>query len=75
MPSFSASVYFTLAGNFARILRQALYKVRLEHFDKALADIDPEETFFVMKQRLNMDYVLTTYLVSQRSALSYAVGE
>tara|TARA_B110000208_G_scaffold24711_1_gene31793 strand:- start:216 stop:368 length:153 start_codon:yes stop_codon:yes gene_type:complete len=50
VPSFSASVYFTQAGNFARILSQALYKVRLEHFDKALADIDLEETFFVISQ-------------------------
>ena len=30
---------------------------------------------FVINHRSNMDYVLVTYLVSERSALSYAVGE
>jgi glycerol-3-phosphate O-acyltransferase len=30
---------------------------------------------FVINHRSNMDYVLVTYLVSQSSALSYAVGE
>ena len=44
VPSFSASVYFTLAGNLARILSQVVYRVRLVHFDKALVNIDPEAT-------------------------------
>ena len=30
---------------------------------------------FVINHRSNMDYVLVTYLVSESSALSYAVGE
>ncbi|GAB1364489.1 hypothetical protein MASR1M32_37250 [Rhodobacter sp.] len=30
---------------------------------------------FVMNHRSNMDYVLVTWLVSERSAISYAVGE
>ena len=44
VPSFSASVYFTLAGNLAGILSQVVYRVRLVHFDKALVNIDPEAT-------------------------------
>ena len=45
--------------------------MRLVHFDKALADIDPEATVvFVMNHRSNMDYVLVAYLASQRSVLS-----
>ena len=44
VPSFSASVYFTLAGNLAMILSQVVYRVRLVHFDKALVNIDPEAT-------------------------------
>ena len=76
VPSFSASVYFTLAGNLARILSQVVYRVRLVHFDKALVNIDPEATVvFVMNHGSNMDYVLVTYLASQRSVLSYVVGE
>jgi len=76
VPSFSASVYFTLAGNLARILSQVVYRVRLVHFDKALVNIDPEATVvFVMNHGSNMDYVLVTYLASQGSVLSYLVGE
>ena len=53
VPSFSASVYFTLAGNLARILSQVVYRVRLVHFDKALVNIDPEATvFFCHEPRL-----------------------
>ena len=38
--------------------------------------IDRDATVvFVMNHRSNMDYVLVTYLVAKRSALSYAVGE
>ena len=76
VPSFSASVYFTLAGNLAMILSQVVYRVRLVHFDKALVNIDPEATVvFVMNHGSNMDYVLVTYLASQRSVLSCVVGE
>jgi len=46
------------------------------HFDKALADIDPEATVvFVMNHRSNMDYVLVAYLASQWSVLSYVFRE
>ena len=42
----------------------------------ALRAVDPDASVvFVINHRSNMDYVLVTYLVSQSSALSYAVGE
>ncbi|MDU9005862.1 1-acyl-sn-glycerol-3-phosphate acyltransferase [Sedimentitalea todarodis] len=77
VPSFSASAYFGFAIRAARILSNALYRVRLGHHDEAaLSEIDPEATVvFVMNHRSNMDYVLVTYLAAERSALSYAVGE
>lgn len=76
VPSFSASAYFTIATGVSRFLSQALYRVRMGHYDEALADIDSNATVvFVMNHRSNMDYVLVTYLASSRSALSYAVGE
>ena len=77
VPSFSASMYFGFAIQAARWLSRLLYRVRLGHFDeKSLAEIDPRATLvFVMNHRSNMDYVLVTYLASERSALSYAVGE
>ena len=56
---------------------QALYDVRLAGVDEdRLAAIDKDATVvFVMNHRSNMDYLLVTWLVAERSALSYAVGE
>ncbi len=76
VPSFSASAYFGFAIRAARWLSRALYDVRVTNYDEALETIDPGATVvFVMNHRSNMDYVLVTYLVAERAALSYAVGE
>ena len=77
VPSFSVFAYFGFAIKASRFLSQALYRVRVGFADdEALAQVDPDSTvIFVMNHRSNMDYVLVTYLASQRSALSYAVGE
>ncbi|MEM9435565.1 MAG: 1-acyl-sn-glycerol-3-phosphate acyltransferase [Pseudomonadota bacterium] len=76
VPSFSATAYFRIGARGARWLSRALYRVRLGHYDEALSEVSPEATVvFVMNHRSNMDYVLVTYLASERSALSYAVGE
>ena len=77
VPSFSAFAYFGFAIRAARLLSNAIYRVRLGYQDKAaLRQLDPNATLiFVMNHRSNMDYVLVTYLAARRSALSYAVGE
>ncbi|MEL6549511.1 MAG: 1-acyl-sn-glycerol-3-phosphate acyltransferase [Pseudomonadota bacterium] len=76
VPSFSASAYFRIGTRGAKWLSRALYRVRLAHYDQALSEVSPDATVvFVMNHRSNMDYVLVTYLASERSALSYAVGE
>ncbi|MDJ0630522.1 MAG: 1-acyl-sn-glycerol-3-phosphate acyltransferase [Rhodobacter sp.] len=77
VPAFSASAYFGPALRFARWLSRALYTVHLDDSnDAALKAIDSEATVvFMMNHRSNMDYLLVTYLVADRSALSYAVGE
>ncbi len=77
VPSFSASAYFGVAIRLARWLARALYRVHLDDSNEAaLRAIDSEATIiFVMNHRSNLDYVLVTYLVAERSALSYAVGE
>jgi glycerol-3-phosphate O-acyltransferase len=77
VPGFSAGAYFGVAIRAAKWLSRALYHVRLGHFDEeAFRGVDPEATVvFVMNHRSNMDYVLVTWLVSEQSALSYAVGE
>jgi len=77
VPGFSALVYFGFAARVARWLSRALYRVRIGRLDaSAITAIDPQATvIFVMNHRSNMDYVLVTWLASERSALSYAVGE
>ena len=77
VPGFSASAYFGVAIRLSKWLSQALYRVRLGHFDEAaLNAVDRDATVvFVMNHRSNMDYVLVTWLAADRSALSYAVGE
>lgn len=76
VPAFSATVYFGFAIRLARWLSRMLYRVRIGKVDAALAHLDPKATVvFVINHRSNMDYVLITWLVSNRSALSYAVGE
>lgn len=77
VPSFSAIAYFGFAIRLTRFLSNAIYRVRLGHYDEAeLRQIETEATVvFVMNHRSNMDYVLVTYLAAERSALSYAVGE
>ncbi|MEM8802937.1 MAG: 1-acyl-sn-glycerol-3-phosphate acyltransferase, partial [Pseudomonadota bacterium] len=77
VPSFSASAYFGFGTRASRWVSKLLYDVRVGAVDEtALNEIDPDAAVvFVMNHRSNMDYVLVTWLVSQRSALSYAVGE
>ena len=77
VPSFSAYAYFRVGTGLAKRLSTALYRVRLGAFEEAeLYQVPPDASVvFVINHRSNMDYVLVTYLVSESSALSYAVGE
>ena len=76
VPGFSATLYFGFATRAAKRLSRALYRVRVGKVDKELAQIDPSATMiFVMNHRSNVDYVLVTWLVADRAAISYAVGE
>ena len=77
VPGFSAFTYFSFAIRAARFLSQSLYRVRLTNpNDDALEAIPKDSTvIFVMNHRSNMDYVLVTWLVAERSTLAYAVGE
>jgi len=76
VPGFSATLYFGIATRLAKWLSRLLYRVRVGKIDRKLRNIDPQATvIFVMNHRSNVDYVLITWLVSNRTALSYAVGE
>ncbi|MEY4698163.1 MAG: hypothetical protein RIT14_2591 [Pseudomonadota bacterium] len=76
VPAFSATMYFGFAIQAARWLSRRIYTVRIGRVDAALERIDRDATVvFVMNHRSNMDYVLVTWLVADRAAISYAVGE
>lgn len=77
VPAFSATLYFGVATRLSRWISRGLYRVRIGKVDPALTgQLDRKATvIFVMNHRSNMDYVLVTWLVANRSALSYAVGE
>lgn len=76
VPGFSALFYFGFATRAARALSAVFFRVRVGVVDGATRSIDPRATvIFVMNHRSNMDYVLVTWLVSGRAAISYAVGE
>lgn len=77
VPGFSAFTYFSFAMRASRILSQSLYRVRLTNPNSDALEAIPESdtVIFVMNHRSNMDYVLVTWLVAERSALAYAVGE
>ena len=77
VPSFNAYIYFRFGYWLSRSLAKTLFRVRLGYADaEALQNVPPDSTIvFVMNHRSNMDYVLVSYLVAERTALSYAVGE
>jgi glycerol-3-phosphate O-acyltransferase len=76
VPGFSATVYFGFGTRAAKWLSRLLFRVRVGKVDQALQQLDPKATvIFVMNHRSNVDYVLVTWLVADRSAISYAVGE
>ena len=77
VPAFSAHIYFRIGAKLARWFSTALYRVRLGYLNaEALEKIDSSAAvIFVMNHRSNMDYILVTYMASNQTALSYAVGE
>lgn len=77
VPAFNAYVYFRLGYWLARWAARLMYRVRLGSIDEEALERVPEDAtvVFVMNHRSNMDYVLVSYMVAARSALSYAVGE
>ncbi|MFL4468579.1 1-acyl-sn-glycerol-3-phosphate acyltransferase [Tateyamaria armeniaca] len=77
VPGFSAFAYFSFAMRVARLLANAVYRIRTtDKNDHVFADIPADVTVvFIMNHRSNMDYVLVTYLASRNTTMSYAVGE
>ncbi len=77
VPSFNAYIYFRFGYWLSRGIARLMYRIRVGNFDNGgLVGINPEDTVvFVMNHRSNMDYLLVSFLVAEKTALSYAVGE
>ncbi|MFV2030855.1 MAG: 1-acyl-sn-glycerol-3-phosphate acyltransferase [Gammaproteobacteria bacterium] len=76
-PSFNAYLYFRFGYWLAKSIGRLLYRVRVGFFDDdGLKNIPTDASVvFVMNHRSNMDYILVSFLVAEKTALSYAVGE
>ena len=77
VPSFNAYVYFRLGYWFARKLARLVYRIRVGFYDNEGLKSIPQgsSVVFVMNHRSNMDYILVSFLVAEKTTLSYAVGE
>lgn len=76
-PSFNAYIYFRFGYWLAKKIGRLIYRVRVGFYDnQQLRDIPEGNTVvFVMNHRSNMDYILVSFLIAEKTALSYAVGE
>ena len=77
VPAFNAYVYFRVGYWLAKKLARLVYRVRVRFYDNnKIRQIDSSSSVvFVMNHRSNMDYVLVSFLVAEKTTLSYAVGE
>jgi len=76
VPSFNAYFYFKVAHWLARAISTMLFRVRMGQESEQINQIDHDAAvIFVINHRSNLDYVLVSTFVAQRTAVSYAVGE
>ena len=77
VPRFNAYLYFRLGYWFAKKVARLVYRVRVGFYDdEGLKNIPQgSSVVFVMNHRSNMDYILVSFLIAEKTTLSYAVGE
>jgi len=77
VPAFNAYIYFRIGYWLAKKFARLVYRVRVGFYDNdKISKIDANSSVvFVMNHRSNMDYVLVSFLVAEKTTLSYAVGE
>lgn len=77
IPAFNAYIYFRIGYWLAKKLARLVYRVRVGFYDNnKISESEPDSSVvFVMNHRSNMDYVLVSFLVAEKTTLSYAVGE
>jgi glycerol-3-phosphate O-acyltransferase len=76
VPFFNAIAYFDVGYRVAGWLLRFFYKVSIDLEPGADAPLpDDAVLLYVMNHRSNADYVLVSYALAGRVAISYAVGE
>lgn len=77
VPSFNAYIYYRFGFWLSKKLAMMFYKVRVKTATRQhLEQINKDSTVvFIMNHRSNMDYILVSFLVSEKMTMSYAVGE
>jgi glycerol-3-phosphate O-acyltransferase len=76
-PTFNAYIYFRFGYWLAKKASRLIYRVRVALYDNdEIKKVAKGSTVvLVMNHRSNMDYVLVSFLIGEKVALSYAVGE
>ncbi len=77
VPAFNPYFYFRVGYRLARAMLRGFYRVTIGFVDEASLETvgSDDSVIFISNHRSNMDYLLVTYLTSQRTMLSFGVGE
>lgn len=77
VPAFNPFFYFRVGYRLARDMLRGFYRVSIGFVDEqSLETVGSDDSvIFMSNHRSNMDYLLVTYLTSERTMLSFGVGE
>lgn len=77
VPFFNVVAYYQIGYRVAGRVLNLFYKVSVEHEDERALEALPRDAVIVylINHRSNADYVLVSYALAGRVAISYAVGE
>lgn len=77
VPAFNPFFYFRVGYRLARGMLRGFYRVSIGFVDeRSLESVSSDDSvIFLSNHRSNMDYLLITYLTSERTMLSFGVGE
>jgi glycerol-3-phosphate O-acyltransferase len=77
VPAFNPLFYFRVGYKLARSVLRGFYRVWIGFADEqSLESVSSDDSvIFMSNHRSNIDYLLITYLTSQRTMLSFGVGE
>jgi glycerol-3-phosphate O-acyltransferase len=77
VPAFNPFFYFRVGYRLARGILRGFYRVSIGFVEEqSLESVSSDDSvIFLSNHRTNMDYLLITYLTSERTMLSFGVGE